>query len=1145
LPESFSNIQLSGTPTNSGDFSFTLHLADSVGNQTGDAANPDKVYTLHVSDTLAVTTTGLPTAALNTPYSATLTSSGGFKPIVWRVAAGTLPVGITLDTATGQLSGTPTGASASVTFEASDSDAPKQTAAKQMTITVSSTLTVIETTLPDARSASAYSTNIRAQFGTAPYSWKISAGTLPAGIILTSTSSNATLSGMATTAGTSTFTVEVSDSSATPQKITRDFTLTVQGGLTIATTDLPALTSGQPYTTTIAVSGGANPYTFGVTTGSLPAGIFLNSASGVISGTSTTTGGSSFTITVSDSGVPAQSVSQAYSLAALVSVPVSKSAPAAGTLASVPPGIVCDASCTSSSAAFAAGKTVIISATPAAGYFLAGWNGCDSSSGTECTITVRDGLASITASFSRQMATGLTSGPPVTSIKQNAIVTLSGVLGTIPASTGAYLNGKTITVTLTKPDGTKSDFSTTTSDTSGSWTLPIPAVFTAPGTYLASATFAGSTELITTSSSTATILMDKSAGYAIIVTGKRNDNSLLDLHTTSADAIISTLKKRGFLDSNINILKSSTSTAISKADLQTAITSWAKDKLAASAAPLYLIMIDHGSPTGFVMGDETLTPDNLNGYLDTLEADPSVISAINSYKRFIIIGSCYSGQFIKAVSKPGRIVITSAGADEESIAGVKLYDITSKSLFTGGEYFLDSLFTFLGRGDDFKDSFTHAAGSLPARDVRRITNGYHSGVWDALAQHPLLDDNGDKTGSYQLGGSDGILAAALKLGEGIQTNAGDNPADIKTVTLQTSLDTSSTSTALWLQANLDARVGSAWVEIRTPETTASGAGSGGQVIINLTTVPLTHNAATGRWETNWNGFTKEGRYDIFYYTTDIQTGEQSVPAQSTVYKNKMNNSAPSAFDLVSPGDLSTTNQTFGATWQESADTDGVTYTLQIATDQAFSNIVSSEQDIPQAFTLIPETVLQNRAVPGTYLCQNGDSSCYWRVQAIDSFGATTTSTSTRSFTIVITNGLPSVIKGYIRSETGSPIPGATISIGAPQVTSLANGAFLLMTSPGSYTLSATASGYQQKSIANLSTTPGKVFDASLTLAAVISTATKPGDCDNSGTVTIAEVQSAINMFLGLKTVEACVNQDGVGGVSIAEVQKTINSFLGL
>jgi hypothetical protein len=57
--------------------------------------------------------------------------------------------------------------------------------------------------------------------------------------------------------------------------------------------------------------------------------------------------------------------------------------------------------------------------------------------------------------------------------------------------------------------------------------------------------------------------------------------------------------------------------------------------------------------------------------------------------------------------------------------------------------------------------------------------------------------------------------------------------------------------------------------------------------------------------------------------------------------------------------------------------------------------------------------------------------------------------------------------------------------------------------------------------------------------------TKPGDCNSDNSVTIAEVQSAINMFLGLKAAEACVDQDGAGGVSIAEVQKVINTFLGL
>lgn len=54
-----------------------------------------------------------------------------------------------------------------------------------------------------------------------------------------------------------------------------------------------------------------------------------------------------------------------------------------------------------------------------------------------------------------------------------------------------------------------------------------------------------------------------------------------------------------------------------------------------------------------------------------------------------------------------------------------------------------------------------------------------------------------------------------------------------------------------------------------------------------------------------------------------------------------------------------------------------------------------------------------------------------------------------------------------------------------------------------------------------------------------------GDCDNSGTVTIDEVQSAINMFLQIKSVDGCVDTNGDGMVSISEVQKVINEFLGM
>ena len=61
----------------------------------------------------------------------------------------------------------------------------------------------------------------------------------------------------------------------------------------------------------------------------------------------------------------------------------------------------------------------------------------------------------------------------------------------------------------------------------------------------------------------------------------------------------------------------------------------------------------------------------------------------------------------------------------------------------------------------------------------------------------------------------------------------------------------------------------------------------------------------------------------------------------------------------------------------------------------------------------------------------------------------------------------------------------------------------------------------------------------------VTTVGKPGDCDFNGTVSIAEVQSAINMFLGLKQAAICVDVDNNSSVSISEVQKAINSFLGL
>jgi hypothetical protein len=75
-------------------------------------------------------------------------------------------------------------------------------------------------------------------------------------------------------------------------------------GMTLATTALPAGTVGSAYAGTLSATGGTTPYTWSVTGGSLPRGLRLNQATGVISGKPKQAGTARFTITVTDSGTP-------------------------------------------------------------------------------------------------------------------------------------------------------------------------------------------------------------------------------------------------------------------------------------------------------------------------------------------------------------------------------------------------------------------------------------------------------------------------------------------------------------------------------------------------------------------------------------------------------------------------------------------------------------------------------------------------------------------------------------------------------------------------------------------------------------------------------------------------------------------------
>src|SRR3984957_19531357 len=192
---------LSGTPTATGTSSFTVKVTDASGQSATQATS------ISISAGVSTTFAAPPAAAVNSAYSDTLTATGGTTPYTWSVNAGTLPAGITLSAA-GVLSGTPT-VTGSYPFSVNVIDANQGIATASITLVVTAALTLTFPAPPSGTVGTAYTDTLTAAGGTTPYTFSISAGTLPAGLTLNA--STGVVSGTPTTAGTSNFTVKVTD----------------------------------------------------------------------------------------------------------------------------------------------------------------------------------------------------------------------------------------------------------------------------------------------------------------------------------------------------------------------------------------------------------------------------------------------------------------------------------------------------------------------------------------------------------------------------------------------------------------------------------------------------------------------------------------------------------------------------------------------------------------------------------------------------------------------------------------------------------------------------------------------------------------------------------------------------------------------
>lgn len=141
---------------------------------------------------------------------------GGTAAYTYSVTSGALPSGLTLNASSGAIVGPPTsGGNFNLTITATDSSTGNGapfTASKAYTLSIGApTVAITPASLPAATVATAYNQTITASGGTAPYTYAVTAGSLPAGLTL---SPAGVLSGTPTANGTSNVIITATDSSA-------------------------------------------------------------------------------------------------------------------------------------------------------------------------------------------------------------------------------------------------------------------------------------------------------------------------------------------------------------------------------------------------------------------------------------------------------------------------------------------------------------------------------------------------------------------------------------------------------------------------------------------------------------------------------------------------------------------------------------------------------------------------------------------------------------------------------------------------------------------------------------------------------------------------------------------------------------------
>ncbi|MBI2838124.1 MAG: S8 family serine peptidase [Acidobacteria bacterium] len=243
----------------------------------------------------------LPAARAGVDYDQTLSATGGAPPYSYSILDGALPEGISLDTATGALFGTPIGAmEASFTVIALDSAGCLGMRPYSLTVKAGCPpILIAPTSLPPTTVGETYLATVGASGGFPPYEFELASGTLPPGLDLNADTGQ--IGGRPTSPGTFDFEIIAIDAEGCDGSARYSIGVAAAGCpiITLLPESLPGGVVGEAYGLTLAADGGTAPYVYTVSSGGLPAGIGLMEG-GALTGLAQQSGEFVFFVTATD-----------------------------------------------------------------------------------------------------------------------------------------------------------------------------------------------------------------------------------------------------------------------------------------------------------------------------------------------------------------------------------------------------------------------------------------------------------------------------------------------------------------------------------------------------------------------------------------------------------------------------------------------------------------------------------------------------------------------------------------------------------------------------------------------------------------------------------------------------------------------------